>query len=200
MSTYRFLACAVIAVAAGLPAMGEDAPAGKDKKADKPVLKGEYAALAKVCDLSSEQQKKVQEALPAAEADATAQQAEYKKKLEAAQKALKDVQAQKPDHRAIVLGKVEEVLTPEQKGKYAGYRVYLATAGKYGRLKLSTEQKESLKTACLALGTDPEAKKKADEKALSLLSDEQKAKLAELSTPKEKRAPATRPAQAGAAH
>lgn len=196
MSTYRFLACAVIAVAAALPAMGEDAPVAKDKKADKPVLKGEYAALAKVCDLTGEQQKKVQEVLPTAEADAKAQEAEYKKKLEAAQKALKDLQAQKPDRRAIVLGKVEEVLTPEQKAKYAGYRVYLATAGKYGRLRLSPEQKETLKTACLALGSDPEAKKKADEKALSLLTDEQKAKLAELTKPKAKPAAkaATRPA------
>ncbi|MCY2929874.1 MAG: hypothetical protein NTV86_10350 [Planctomycetota bacterium] len=203
MSIYRFLAVAVMAAAVTMPAAGDPTdgkPTTREKKAGKSALKGEYGAMAKVCDLTAEQQEKVQAALTTADADAKAQEAEFKKKLEAAQKALKDLQAQKPDRGKIVMAKVEEVLTPEQKAKYVGYRLYVATAGKYAKLNLTKEQKSALETFCVGLGADPEGKKKADEKALSLLTDEQKTRLADMSKPREKHAgkATTRPAGAEA--
>ena len=191
MSIYRFLAVAVMAAAVTMPAAGDPAdgkPTTREKKAAIHALKGEYGAMAKVCDLTADQQEKVQAALAAGDADAKAQEAEFKKKLEAAQKALKDLQAQKPDRGKIVMAKVEEVLTPEQKAKYAGYRLYVATAGKYAKLNLTKEQKSALETFCVALGADPDGKKKADDKALSLLSDEQKARLADMGKPKDRHA------------
>lgn len=202
MSIYRFVAVAVMAAAVTMPAAGGPAdgkPTTREKKAG-PALKGEYGAMAKVCDLTADQQEKVREALSTAEADAKSQEAEFKKKLEAAQKALKDVQAQKPDRGKIVMAKVEEVLTPEQKAKYAGYRMYVPTAGKYAKLNLTKEQKSALETFCVGLGADPDGKKKADEKALSLLTEEQKTKLADMSKPKDKHAAkaTTRPAGAEA--
>ncbi|MHB0936404.1 MAG: hypothetical protein ACYDCO_28030 [Armatimonadota bacterium] len=163
MRTWILFLCGLLLVALMLPAAAQKA--AKPKSA----LRGEWAIMVKECNLTADQQAKLEEktkAMNAAVAEWDAQHKAQTDKLkaditaakEAKDKAkLKELNAQKraldaeragltQQHRKGIM----ELLTPEQKTAWAVYQLQQDVLNKFKKAKLTEEQIAKIKPLCTA--------------------------------------------------
>lgn len=158
-----FLCGLLLLCVIGLPVMAQK------KAKPKSALRGEWAAMVKECNLTADQQAKLEEkakAMNTALADWDTQHKEQADKLktdiaaakEARDKAkLKELNAQQKtldteraglvqQHRRGIL----ELLTPEQRQTWAVYQLQQEVIKQFARAKLTDDQKAKIKPLCAA--------------------------------------------------
>ncbi len=180
----RSLAALAVAVVAALALAGPTLSAEKAHRARgakrggaKTALRGEYAILAKVCELTAEQKAQLEaklkadrQALAQWEQQNGAKLEELKKALKAAREAGKkdelkrlgqQMKALAEERRRLQAQRMTDalaVLTPEQKTKWVGFRLYRHMMIRYKRAGLSEEQTAKVRemaNAAAAGLTDP---------------------------------------------
>lgn len=163
MRTWLLFLCGLLLLALALPAAAQKA--AKPKSA----LRGEWASMVKECNLTADQQAKLEEKVAAmnkAVADWDAQHKEQMDKLNAEIKAakeakdkarLKELSAQKKPldvERAALIAEhrngIMELLTPEQKTAWAVYQLQREVLGKFKKAKLTEDQIAKIKPLCEA--------------------------------------------------
>ena len=163
MRTGMLFLCGLLLLLMALPTLAQK------PKPQKSALKGEWAAMVQECNLTADQQAKLEEKVTAmnkAVAEWDAQHKEQVDKLkadlaaakEAKDKAkLKELGAQKKaldgerngivkQHRQGIM----ELLTPEQKTAWAVYQLQQEVLNKYKKAKLTEEQIAKIKLLCAA--------------------------------------------------
>lgn len=153
---------------------GAETPEPKKKqikekpKPKKPLLRGEYGMMARVCQLSEEQQKKIAEMVP----ERGREQNQINEKLKAAKAALAEVRKGKDkeaikkaqdDQRKLLdernenakkwQTKILGVLEPEQKAKWLEFTVIRRIKSRFPKVKFTDDQEDKLKAAYVAQTT-----------------------------------------------
>ena len=142
--------------------------AARAKKA-RSLIRGEYAMLANEAGLTDEQKAQLEAMLKEAKtAQAQAAQAnkeklaELKKKIadakeaknkvamKAAAKEMKDLRGAAAKAKKALWAKVTAMLTPEQKVKWAGFKLYRSACGRLKKAKLTDDQKVAARKLCEA--------------------------------------------------
>jgi len=166
----------------------------RERKPAKPksVLRGEYAMLVKVAELTDEQKAKLEEQVKAynealaawrqangekmkglQKAYADAKTAKDKEAMAKAREEMKPLRAEQNRLRTALWKGIHEMLTPEQKEKYDAFKFYRTALGRFGRAKLTAEQKATIESLCAEPGKAYAAEK--DRKAKGkILRDLQK--------------------------
>jgi Spy/CpxP family protein refolding chaperone len=171
---------AVVGLVAGqLWAEGGDAPADKPKKVRKPrpprkpTLRGAHAQMAKVCELSEEQVKKIADLNAASgkalkewneanaeklkAANGKVKAAREAKDREAMKKASEELNALRKEQAEITKkyqGEIMAVLDDEQKAKWKVYNALRTIRGRFRSVKLSDDQLAKIQAICKELGED----------------------------------------------
>ncbi len=214
MKKYRFLVCLLTgamllcapAVARQKSENGETEKHARHKKhkSQKGALLGEYAIMANVVDMSEQQKAKFKKNLAARKEaldEFNEQNAEKIKELRQAMKQAKsdedkdkinELKAQMKELTAAWKqihdkhdAEIMSLLTPAQRNRWEGFKVYRRLMRKYRKLDLSDDQQQQIRTICYEYGeklaaSPKEHKRIANEindKALEVLTEDQKAKL-----------------------
>ena len=230
--TWLLLGLAVVVLAASPLLAAEKAAKEKKPKAEPDALRGEYAIMASQCELTDQQKdelrakvnarKEAQDAWAKANGEKVkALRDAYKKAREAkdedaAKKAREENLAIETERRRIdtdSMAAILAVLNPEQKAKWAAFRLYRTMMGRYKRVNPTEEQETKIREAAAAAskevdavtGDDKDAQKKRSdlEKGLrktieeTILTAEQREALQKKPEPKPK--PEKKPAKEKAA-
>jgi hypothetical protein len=149
-------------------------------KKNKGGLRGEYAIMTSVLNLTAAQQAEIAEIAKAQSEDKKAlavKLAPLKKELAEAKKAkdkakckelsgkIRELSAKSKAPAAAIQG----VLTDEQKATWAKFGIYRSVSRKFGRAKLTDEQKKAVRDLCAKSGVKPTGNKKADAAAVKVL-------------------------------
>jgi len=160
-------------------------PAGAKKarvKKPKSPFRGEYAIMASLLKMTDAQKAQLTEILKAqgASKKASAEAAKpIKIQLAAAKKAgdkakVKELNAKlkalRGDPKASK-AKVIAILTPEQKAEWAKFGLYRRVCSKFGRAKLTDDQKTTVRDMCAKSDVKTTGDKKADAAAMKGLTD-----------------------------
>ncbi|HUU91498.1 MAG TPA: hypothetical protein VM238_09830 [Phycisphaerae bacterium] len=170
---WLLLGLAVVVLAASPILAAEKAAKGKKPGRDASALRGEYAIMASQCELTDQQKAdleakvkarvEAQKAWMEANGDkASALREAYKKAREAkdedaAKKARDDLKALEEGRSKIetdTMAAILAVLTPEQKAKWEGFRVYRTLMGRYKRTDLAEEQQTKIRDLAAAAAGD----------------------------------------------
>ena len=160
------------------PAREKKVRPGKDKSA----LRGEYAIMVSELKLTDDQKAKLVEIVKAqgeAKKAAAEKSAPLKKEMAEAKKAgdkdkLKELGAKlkelrgdpKADQAAI-----QAILTDEQKAAWAGFNVFRNACRKFGKAKLTDDQKKAIRDLCAKGDVKLTGDKKADNAAIKALTE-----------------------------
>jgi len=165
---------------------GKEVKRARKPKKPKTLIRGHYAIMAKQLDLTDEQRAKLEELL---KANKDAMGAWYKengkeykeisKALREARKAknadavkelsakLKPLRKDRADLAKAFTGQINGILTPEQLAKWKDYQFYARNVGRYGRAKLTKEQKAEARDLCNAASKALAAAKGKDRRAIT---------------------------------
>jgi len=189
----KWLLCVMMALAfvAG-PVLGQDADKPKRKKParekkarvrkPKSVIRGEYAIMVSELKFTDDQKTKLIEIIKAqneskkAMAEAAkplkAEMVEAKKagNKERTKELSKKLRELRPDAKAQ-RAKIEALLTAEQKADWARFNLYRNACRKFGRAKLTDDQKKAARDLCYASDVKLTGDKKADNAAIRALTD-----------------------------
>lgn len=228
---WLLLGLAVVVLVASPILAAEKAAKGRKSKGDPDTLRGEYAIMASQCELTDAQKadlkakvtarKEAQKAWMEANGEkSNALREAYKKAREAkdedaVKKARDDLKALEESRRKIetdTMAAILATLTPEQKAKWDGFRVYRTLMRRYKRLNPTEAQTAKIREAAAAAakdlgaaGDDKESRKKraeADKKLRqtieeTILTPEQREALQK--KPEKKPRPEKKPAKEKAA-
>ena len=174
-------------------------------KKPKSALHGEYAIMASELKLTDEQKTKfietvkaqsearkalAEKAAPIKKEMAEARKAKDKEKCKELAAKLKELHGDSKADKAAIMA----ILSDEQKAAWAGFEVYRNALRKFGRAKLTDDQKKAIRDICTKGDVKLTGDKKADSAALKgliekisadVLTDEQRKAMAP--KPKEKR-------------
>ena len=218
MRRYRWwLSCLLVAAFAAAPALAQDAGGKKKKKEraakkERPAKKerkpkgdrrrkgggGLAGQIAKVCQLSEQQQADLQEALKAytaAQKEARERQGELRKAMAEARKAKdKDKFKELAQQQKALMGPANDalakamgVLTPEQRAKWEGSKLARQVLGRLKKAELDDAQKKAVEALCTKKAqelkdSDEKTKRSASRTVLqevvdNILTADQKAKV-----------------------
>lgn len=151
-------------------------------KKPKSPFRGEYAIMASELKLTEEQKTKMAGILKAqaenkkAMAEASkplrtammeAKKAKNKEKAKELAAKLKELRGDPKADKA----KIMAILTPEQKTSWSQFNVYRSACRRFGRAKLTDDQKQAIKNMCAKSDVKITGDRKADAAALKTLSD-----------------------------
>ena len=206
--------------AAGAKPKREKKPGGN--KGAKGGLKGEYAMMVKILNLTDAQKTELADKLKACAKEAKTwretnadklaeikkQQAEARKNkdkdaMKKVAEQSKDLRAEEAKNRGAAIAAVKSILTPEQQQQWAGFTVYQQIMGRFKKAELTDDQDKKVRDICNAKAKDiPEGDKKAQSRAMkelstsiieSVLTAEQKEKVAAKGGGKAKKEPGDKP-------
>ncbi|MBT3202185.1 MAG: hypothetical protein HN350_19960 [Phycisphaerales bacterium] len=159
-------------------------PAGKKARVKKPKspFRGEYAIMASQLKMTDAQKAQLTEIVKAQSAakKAYAEAAKpIQTELAAAKKAGDKTKAKELGAKLKALrgdpkattAKVMAILTPEQKAEWAKFGLYRRVCSKFGRAKLTDEQKTTVRDMCTKSDIKTTGDRKADAAALKSLTD-----------------------------
>ena len=174
------------------PALAEDPVAPKKKKParakkvrvkkSKSPIRGEYAIMNSELKFTDAQKTKLIELLnaqnearkagaeaskPVKEQLAAAKKAKDKEKVKELSKKLKELRGDTKGDKA----KIMALLTPEQNATWAKFSLYRNACRKFGRAKLTDDQKKAARDICYASDVKLTGDRKADSAATKALSD-----------------------------
>jgi len=189
---YKWLLCVVMALTftAGA-ALAQDADKPKKKKKParvkkarvrkpKSLIRGEYAIMASELKLTDEQKTKLVEiiktqgeakkalsekAAPIKKELAEAKKAKDKDKMKELGAKLKELRGDPKADKAAIMA----LLSDEQKTAWAGFNLYRNACRKFGRAKLTDDQKQAIREICTKSGIKTTGDRKADNAALKNL-------------------------------
>jgi len=218
----NWLLCVLMAVAlTGSAVFAEQAdPAGKKKKKPNRVrkqrpprkrkakgLRGEYAIMASELKLTDEQQKQLLEIVKAraeARKAKNAEAAELKKQYNEAKKAKDKAKANELRAKLKALrgdpkadrAKILAILTDEQKAQWSVFQLYRNVCRKFGRAKLTDDQKTAIRALCAKDASKLTGDRKADAAVMKslakrisadILTDEQREAMTKKRPPRRKK-------------
>jgi len=171
---------------------GKSKRAAREGKGERSGVRGEYAILVAECGLTDEQKEQVQAKIQATKEAIAQWEQEHGEKAKELQKAMKEAKEAGNKEEMKRLGQelktlmterrrlqqtmtgVLEVLTPEQRTKWAGFRLYRQMMMRYKKVGLTEEQtakvREMANAAAKELG-DPSDEKAARKAAVTLRED-----------------------------
>jgi len=159
--TWLLLGLAVVVLAASPILAAEKAARAKKAKGGSDALRGEYAIMASQCELTDAQKAdlkaKVKDRVEAQKAWMEANGEKSNAFHEAYKKARDDLKALEESRRKIetdTMAAILATLTPEQKAKWDGFRVYRTLMGRYKRTDLTEEQRTKIKDLAAAAAGD----------------------------------------------
>ena len=194
MNACKWLLCVLMALTltAGSALAAKDGAKPKKKRPDrvkkervkkpKSALRGEYAIMASELKLTQEQQAKfvetikaqseakkalVEKAAPIKKELAEARKAKDKDKVKELGAKLKELQGDPKADKAAIMA----LLSDEQKAAWAGFELYRNALRKFGKAKLTDDQKKAARDICTTSDVKLTGDRKADAAALKALTE-----------------------------